>query len=33
MLKWLRMYSEVVARDLEKEYREIEMQISQSKGK
>ena len=33
VLKWLKKYSELVARDLEKEYREIEKQIVRSKGK
>lgn len=33
ILKWLKAHSDVVMRDLSREYQEIEYQISQSKGK
>jgi len=33
IVKWLKVYSEILARDLIKDYQEIEKQVSQSKGK
>ena len=32
ILKWLKVYSDVLTRDLEKEYKELEKRVAQSKG-